>query len=258
MSPHAINFQDLLSLNIFHFLLVFIRLTSSFLILPFFSTQQIPMKVKVLFSFFVCLIVTPAVSEYLPKEPSGVPVLVVLILREFLIGLFFGTITLVMTSIADTTGQFISRNIQLANSMVQDSISMQQSSIVSTMLNQLIYLIFIVSGLFEVFIKVMIESYTIFRINDVLLVGDMANYLVKEVNMTFILGAQYSMPFIILSLIIQIISGIIAKLTPPLQMFFVTMPLNIGIGILLLYTTLPVMVQQILTKLSEMFMEFLP
>ena len=55
------------------------------------------------------------------------------------------------------------------------------------------------------------------------------------------IAAQISAPFLIVALVLQIALGLLNKLMPQLPVFFVAMPVQIGLALLLLTLALPSM-----------------
>ena len=86
----------------------------------------------------------------------------------------------------------------------------------------------------------MFESYTLFSFGDLTNIGSMADAVARLLSDSFRIGVQFSVPFIIVSLMLYAALGILARLMPQLQVFFIALPLQIFLGILILFITLGV------------------
>jgi flagellar biosynthetic protein FliR len=78
-----------------------------------------------------------------------------------------------------------------------------------------------------------IESYTLFPVGNPMPSGDAALVISRMVGDSFKLGLQLSAPFIVLSLVFFMGLGILARLMPQLQIFFVGLPVQLAGGLFL-------------------------
>ena len=78
------------------------------------------------------------------------------------------------------------------------------------------------------------DSYNIFAPGQVPLVGDMAHHITRVVTTAFRIGIQLSAPFLVFGLLFNLGLGVLSRLMPQMQVFFVGMPLSILLGLLLL------------------------
>src|SRR5205814_1722465 len=77
-------------------------------------------------------------------------------------------------------------------------------------------------------------SYLLFKPGDIPLFGDVASILTNTVSGTFRIGVQLSAPFLVFGLLFNLGLGILSRLMPQMQVFFIGMPLSILVGFLIL------------------------
>ena len=75
------------------------------------------------------------------------------------------------------------------------------------------------------------ESYTMFPAGVFLPTGDMAFVLARVLADSFSLALQISAPFIVLSLAFFMGLGMLARLMPQLQIFFISLPVQLAGGL---------------------------
>ena len=78
------------------------------------------------------------------------------------------------------------------------------------------------------------DSYILFRPGAGLPVADATQMAIETFAGTFRVGIQISAPFIAFGLIFYLGLGVLSRLMPQIQIFFIAMPANILIGFLLL------------------------
>ena len=127
--------SDLLSLNVFYFLLVFARLSVVFLLMPGISAAYVPTRIRLMLGLLVTLISLPLVQHYLPDQPESAGELVKLIFFEVVMGALIGTVIQMVMTALNLAGMMISRSAGLMNAFVDDPISNSQSAIVIGLLN---------------------------------------------------------------------------------------------------------------------------
>lgn len=84
--------SELLALNVFHFLLVFARLSIVFLLMPGVLAEYVPVRIRLMLAMLVTLLSVPLVQDFLPAEPETAAELTRLIFLEVLVGGFIGAI----------------------------------------------------------------------------------------------------------------------------------------------------------------------
>src|SRR6202000_252293 len=77
------------------------------------------------------------------------------------------------------------------------------------------------------------DSYKIFAPGEVVSSGDVASLATQAFRAAFRLGLQLSAPFLVFGLVFNIGLGVLARLMPQMQVYFVGVPLSIFGGFLL-------------------------
>jgi flagellar biosynthetic protein FliR len=78
------------------------------------------------------------------------------------------------------------------------------------------------------------DSYTLFRPGEVPIVGDVASLITGTVTSAFRIGVQLAAPFLVFGLLFNLGLGVLSRLMPQMQVFFIGMPLAILAGFLVL------------------------
>jgi len=231
--------EEILTLNIYLFILIFSRIGVFFFMTPGFGGVQVKVKTRLALALSVTFLLTPVLSEHIPPMPANVLNLGVLIIGEVLAGAILGAVILTLFSAVQVAGTVISFVSAMANALIFDPISQQQSAIVAGFLSATAVTLLFVTNMHHVFIEAMINSYALFPPGVAPNTGDMAQLITRHVNDTFKLGVQLASPFIVVSLTYYLGLGILTRLSPQVPIFFVAMPLQIVISIVVLATTIP-------------------
>ena len=182
----------------------------------------------------VTLISLPIVQVYLPVQPAEPAALAKLIFFEVLIGAFIGTIIQFVMAALNLAGMMISRSAGLMNAFVNDPVSNAQSAIVIGFLNLIAVVLIFSTGLHNLMILAIVDSYTLIAPNEPLMTGDMLNVVASILNDSFVIGLRIASPFLVYVLVFQVTMGVMARLSPQMNIFFVALPLQILFGFALL------------------------
>jgi len=234
--------QDYLSINVFNFILVFARLSVIFFMFPGLSSAYVPMRVRLIFALMVTILVLPIVQDWLPPQPTQVPQLLWLIVSETLIGGFIGAMIQIIMAALELAGQMISTATGLANAMIDDPVTEEQSSIIIGLLNLVAVAVIFITGLHHFMIMAMIDSYNLFAPNATLFTKDMLTMAASLLDEAFYMGIRLAAPFLVFEMVFQISSGILARLSPQLNVFFVVLPAQIILGLSILMVALPTLI----------------
>ena len=233
--------SDLLALNVFHFLLVFARLSVVFLLMPGVSAAYVPTRVRLMLAMLVTLLSLPLVQGYLPPQPDAAAELAKLLFFEIFTGAFIGAVIQMVMSALNLAGLIISRSNGLMNAFVQDPVSNAQSAVVIGFLNIMVVVLIFSTGLHGFMIMAIVDSYSMIAPNEPILMGDMLNLVAPVLNDSFYVGVRIASPFLVYALVFQVTMGIMARLSPQMNIFFVALPIQLMLGFVLLTVALPAM-----------------
>jgi len=222
--------------QVFAFLLVFARLGSMLMLLPALGDTSIPPRVRLSLGLVISFIAYALVHNTLPAMPTGVFPMFGLVFGEIVIGLFIGGAARLLMSALHVAGTVIAYNTGLAAAQAFDPAQGTQSAIFSSFLTVLGVTLIFATDLHHLMIAAMYDSYQVFPPGFVPEVGDFAAMAMRTVADSFRLGVQMASPFLVYGLVFNVGLGLVARLMPQLQVFFIAMPINIlmGYGILIL------------------------
>lgn len=251
------DLNDYLAINVFHFLLVFARLSVVFLLLPGISAVYVPMRIRLLLAVLVTVLVLPLVSAGLPAQPESPAELIWLIVSESLIGGFMGALIQIIMSALEVAAFMISNAVGITNALIDDPVTEEQTSIITGFLSLIAVALIFITGVHHFILQAMVDSYSLLRPAQPLFTGDMLQLGARLLDQAFAMGVRLAAPFIVYEMVFQITSGVLARLSPQLNVFFVAIPGKIVIGIAVLMVSLPVMMLLFMKFLETNMVNFL-
>ncbi len=210
-----------------------------FMLLPALGETAIPMRVRLVMALAVTFLIYTLVSASLPGIPGSPLMLGLLIVIEVFIGVMIGTAIRLLLSALHTAGTIIAMQTGLAMAMAFDPAQGAQSALMSTFLTLMAVVLIFITNMHYMMIAAMLDSYSLFPVGTEINTGDFAETVIRTVANSFLIGIQIASPFIVYGLIFNVGLGIIARLMPQLQVFFIAMPLNILIGFVIFAIVIP-------------------
>ena len=236
----------------FLYLLLFARVGTLLMLLPALGEQVIPVRMRLSFALVFSLVLYPLITPSLPNLPAEMMEVIVLLFHELIIGLILGGITRLVMMATQVAGSVIAFQTGLSVAQSADPTNGGiQGAIIGSFLSFLGVTLIFATDLHHVALSAIHDSYMIFSPTDPLMFGDALQMVLQSTAAAFVIGVQMSAPFIVFGLVFYLGVGILGKLMPQLQVFFVAMPATIGVGLILFAILLTMMMGWYLTHFES-------
>jgi len=226
--------QTLAVSQAYAFMLVFVRVGTAMMIMPGIGDGFVPERVRLLFALAFSAVLTPLLAPMLPEFSTGGPQFLLLLIGEFIMGAFIGSIARIFMSALDTAGMLMSAQIGLANAQIFNPAFASQGSIMGAFLSITGAVLLFATNLHHLLLSALFDSYQTFPPGQlgVDFAGDLANSILTSIGHAFAIGFQFSMPFMLVTTMIYIAMGVLSRIMPQLQVFILSMPIQIIVGLL--------------------------
>ncbi len=211
--------------------LVFARVGALVMLLPGVGETVVPPRARLAFAFLLALVLYPVVRSGLPPVPASVDGMFGQLVIELLIGLGLGAILRLFLAVMITTGEVVSLQTTLAFAQTTNPTQAQPAATVGSFLTVLSLALVFSTDLHQLFIGAIAKSYTLFTPGKPPPINEFAGLAIRMTGETFALGVQLAAPVIVFSLIFNVASGLIGRVMPQFQIFFVGTPLALLFGL---------------------------
>lgn len=239
--------------ELFGYFLVFARLGAAIMLLPGFGEAFVSPRIRLMLALAITFAVMPIVGENLPTLPGDVLSLVVVLLGEILIGLFIGALARILLSALQVAGTLIANFTSLAAAQVLDPTTASPNTIPGNFLSIMAVLLIFVTDLHHLMLGALVQSYATFPAGTPPPLGDFADAASRLVSQGFVLAFQLAAPLMVVTTVMQVGFGLLAKLIPQMQVFFVGLPLQVLLGLIVFAVTLAAVMQWYLDRFAEPF-----
>lgn len=237
---------------------IFARVGAMMMTAPAFGDFTIPARVRLAIAFGVTLALAPVVAPGLPAPPAEDAFALLLLLGgETLIGLLLGLFARAIASALNAAGEVIALQMGLSLAQVFDPTQDTQGAIVGGFLAILGATMIFATDAHHLLLAALRDSYGLLAPGGELAFGDAAAAMIGAVAAAFSLGVRLAAPFIVFGLVFYAGAGVLNRLMPQAQIFFMLMPANLVIGLMLLMLTTGLMMTAFLDRFDAELSEFL-
>lgn len=222
------------------FALVFARVGTLVMLLPGLGERVILSRARLSIAVFLALMMIPVARTGMSVPQTG-PGVVSLLLGELMVGLVLGISARILIGTLQTAGTIIANQLGLGFAMTVDPSGGMQNPSIANLLSITGATLVLVLDLHHLAIAAIHDSYRILPPGGPILVEDAVGLAVKTTSQSFALAVQISAPFIVFGLLFNLGLGILSRLMPQLQVFFIAVPASIIIGMLVMFATIGVM-----------------
>lgn len=207
--------------------LVFARLSAIIMLLPAIGEIFVPIRIRLALAFAMAVLLFPVIGVNAPPVPASVAGLAGALIKETLIGLMIGSILRFFMSSLATAGEIVSIQSTLGFAQTAKPTQATPSSTLGTFLGLIGMVLVMTTDLHHLFIIAMVKSYTLFPFTRQIQVADAGQLAIQTVSSSFALGVQLAAPVIVFSLVFNVATGLVGRVMPQFQVFFVASPLMV-------------------------------
>lgn len=232
MIDYSFNYGDLEL-----FLLIFVRVASFVYIAPFFSMSNTPSRVRVGLAFFISVLL----YQTGPEQEAAYDTLTgytIIVMKEAVTGFLIGFGANLCTAVVSFAGQIADMEMGLSMASLFDPATKQQTTITGVYYNYMVLLLLMISGMHRYLLKAFAETYELIPINGAVFHDDaLLQALITFMGDYIIVGFRICLPIFAVMIILNAVLGILAKVSPQLNMFAVGIQMKVLVGFCVLFVT---------------------
>jgi flagellar biosynthesis protein FliR len=240
------------------FMLVFARVGAMVMLLPGLGETNIPVRIKLAIALLLTLIILPLHRADYHVSLDALSALLVLMLYEILIGIVLGATARVTLAALQVAGSVIAQQLGLGFVTSVDPTQGQQGVLIGNFLTLLGVTMLFATDSHHLVIAALNDSYSIFTPGELVPSGDVAALATRAFAASFKIGMQLAAPFLVFGLVFNVGLGVLARLMPQMQVYFVGVPLSIMSGFLIFAVVLAAMMGTFLDYFIAVMHDLIP
>ena len=242
-----------------YFLLVLVRISCFVYVAPFFSMSNVPRRVKIGFSLFFAYLIYHAVdhNEVVYNSLLGFAVIV---MKEALTGFVIGWGAQICTTVTSFAGSIADMEIGLSMVSLIDPTTREQATFTGVLYQYMFTLFTIISGLYQYLLGALVDTFTLIPINGAVFKSEaLMESVLMFLGDYIVIGFRIILPIFCAMIFLNCVLGVLAKVSPQLNMFAVGMQLKVLVGLGILFLSmrmLPALADNVFTQMKRMIVSF--
>lgn len=247
--------------NIILFMAIFTRLSGLFASAPLFSTYPIPVQVKVWLAAVIAFILFPIVQYNTSfVAPNSVPALTLILFKEFLVGFVLGYCANILFVGIELGVNTFAVQMGLSADQALNPTSGGQSPVITQAYTYLATMLFIALGAHQWLFSAIYNSFKSMPVGYTFAFSpELVGQVVTMTSQLFSIGLGIALPIFGVLFITDVLLGFTSKMMPQMNIFMVSMPLKIYLGLLLslifmrpMAEYMSVLIERFLTQIAAM------
>ncbi len=243
-----------------YFLLILARVSCFVFICPFFSMQNTPRRVRTALSIFISMMLYQAVTPAEAVVTGSVIEYAIVVIKESIAGLLIGFSVNVCTTVFNFAGGIADMETGLRMVTLMDPATREQLSITGGIYNYTFSMILIASGMYRYLLGALADTYELIPVNHV-------NFNMQGLYETILvfladyimIGFRIILPIFASMMLLNAILGVMAKVSPQMNMFAVGIQLKVLTGLTILFLTvgmMPAACDMVFNEMKKMMVSF--
>jgi len=234
--------------------LVFARLLPIVAFTPIFGGPSTPARFRTGLAILLTIVLTPVVVTVPAESLAGID-WAGLLAKEALVGLTIAIWVRILFEVLASCGAVIdvTRGATIAN--VFDPVTRAQTSVLSAFFLQFAVVVFLTAGGHRIFLAALGQSFVAVPAAEplpaALLGGATTGAILTLFGEMLVIALQLAAPVVAVMLILDIVLGLLNRVAPQVQVFFLSMTVKATLGIWILFLTIGLVFEKALATIVD-------
>jgi flagellar biosynthesis protein FliR len=233
----------------------FIRTLALFSALPVLGSRNVPMRVRIALAGLIVLAAQPSLPA-MPAVPLDSAPGAMLVAQNVLLGLAMGFAVRLVFAAIEFAGELIGLQMGLNFAAFFDPLSASTATTTSRFFGTTVSWLFVVLNGHLLVTAAMVDSFTAFPVGP----EPLAFFRVTTPQVwgaeVFRTGLWIALPLVAMLLLVNLVLGVISRVAPQINIFAVGFPVTLGVGLLGMLLTLPLLQAPFVMALERMLANF--
>jgi len=239
------------------FVMVLTRISAFFLVIPVFGWKSIPIRIKVAMTvmlaiFFSMITPVPIVTGRVSTAEA-----VLLIANEATYGLALGLVAAFVFAAVKFSGRIIERQMGLAMAEILDPLTGERAQPLGSLLEMIFIMLFLSANGHHLFLLIISRSYESFPAGSIPTIPVLTEGIIQAGSTMLIHGLKLAAPILAAFLLLMVVLAVLARVVPEMNILFISLPLRVGLGLLMVAIFLP-FISSFVGEFAKLMSKLLP
>jgi flagellar biosynthetic protein FliR len=240
-----------MEIDLYNWMLVFMRVGAFLLMLPFFSMTNFPATMRVALSALIALLLAPLLPPFALGNLPFASLFGVMV-QEACIGLLLGFVSRMVFYAVDLAGNVIASELGLNMGAILDPMTGMSSQVPGTILFFLAAVVMLTMDLHHWILIGFERTYSVLPIGGAHLNGALFDVVLKQTSNIFVVALQIAAPVLAVSFVVTVVFGVLSRAVPQMNVFILSFSFRIVAGLVVFGFTLQLTAQHVINYLNRL------
>ncbi len=239
------------------FVMALTRISAFFVVLPVFGWESIPVRIKV--SVALLLAVLFAMITPLPPAARQASTLeaMLLIVNEGTYGLALGLVAAILFAAVKFGARIVEQEMGLNMAEILDPLTGEEAQPLGSLLEMMFIIMLLSANGHHVFLLTLSKSYDAFPAGSIPTIPVLTAGIVSAGSAMLIAGLKLAAPMLAASMLLMVVLAVLARTVPEMNILFISLPLRVGLGLLMVVAFLP-FISMFVAEFAELMGKLVP
>jgi flagellar biosynthetic protein FliR len=240
-----------MEIDLYNWLMVFLRISAFLLVLPFFSTTNFPPTMRIALSALGAFLLAPMLP---PFHMNNLPLfsLFGVMCQEVFVGLLLGFISRMVFFAVDLAGNIVASELGMNMGAILDPVSGMSSQVPGTILFFLATIVMLTLDLHHWVLVGFERTYTVLPIGGAHLNAGLFDILISQTGNIFVVGVEIAAPVLAVSFVINVVFSVLSRAVPQMNVFMLSFSFRVAGGLIVFGFTLQLAAQHVINFLDRL------
>ena len=249
--------MDLSVLKVLAFAVVLMRVSVFLMVVPVFNGNAVPVRIRSSIVLLISLFLSASMPTVVNLSGFSVFTTVLIMVNEAIYGFALGLIVVLIFSVVKIGARIIERQMGLAMAGTLDPLSGETAEPFSILIEMIFMLLFLAANGHHMLLLIIARSYEAFPAGQIPELPLLVEGVVKAGTTMLIASLRLAGPMLAAFLLLLVVLGVFARIMPEMDILFISMPLRVGLGLLMAGMLFP-FINQYIGEFSEWMGKLLP
>lgn len=244
-----------------YFLLIFTRVSCFVFIAPFFGMNDTPARIRIGISFFISMLLYQVLTPASAVIVDTVMEYALVVIKEALTGLLVGFGANICMAVVNFAGSVADMETGLSMVTLLDPATRENTSITGVLYQYVFMLMLIASGMYRYLLGALADTFSLIPVNGAVFHSEsLLNSMVQFLSDYIIIGFRIILPIFCTILLLNAVLGVMAKVSPQMNMFAIGIQIKILTGLTIIFLTvgmLPGAADFLYREMKKMMVSFI-
>lgn len=219
--------------KLFGFIVILTRVSAFMGSVPIFNWKTVPVRVKIYLALFMTTFLAMILpGPVLPETGAAVYVTFILV-NEVVYGLAMGLTVTFLYSAIKISARIAERQMGMAMAEVMDPFTGERAQPLGLIMEIIFILLLLSANAHHLFLMTISKSFETFPPGQTPDIGTLTMGIIDTGSMMLLIALRLSVPVLAVFTILTVVLGIMARIAPDMNIFFISLPLRVGLGLLI-------------------------